>query len=51
MRREEDEVTSDMTKEYENQEQNDYAVTSLLADTLSNDVFPFIVDSKTSREI
>ena len=48
MIREDDEITCDMTKEYLNWEQNNSAVMSILAATLSSDVLSFVVGSKTS---
>ena len=46
MIRAEDGLAYDMTKEYMNWEQNDSAVMSLLAATLSSDVLSFVVGSK-----
>ncbi|KAK9903023.1 hypothetical protein M0R45_001321 [Rubus argutus] len=51
MIREEDGVTSEMTQQYMNWEQNDSAVMSILAATLSSDALSFVVGCKTSREL
>ncbi|KAL6144233.1 hypothetical protein ACLB2K_054928 [Fragaria x ananassa] len=52
MNMEENEVATDITKEYMNWVQNDFAVMSILVATLSNiDALSFIVGSKSSKAI
>lgn len=47
----ENEITSEVTKEYISWKKNDYAVMTLLAATLSSEVLSFVVGSKSSGEL
>nr|XP_011465647.1 PREDICTED: uncharacterized protein LOC105351822 [Fragaria vesca subsp. vesca] len=51
MNMEENGVASEITKGYMNWVQNDSAVMSMLAATLSNDALSFVIGSKSSKEI